>query len=74
VGGYNMLWGFFTEVHIATLVFAVLIIGWLHLLLKNKSQKTQTIVLFLCSLLGVGAIIFNLLKWGSPLEYLPLHL
>ena len=69
-----MLWGFFGIVHIVSLIFGAGIIVGLHFLLKNKSEKTKKIVLFCCSLLGIGAIIFNLVKWGSPLEYLPLHL
>jgi uncharacterized membrane protein YwaF len=31
-------------------------------------------VLAVLSFSGIAAIIFNLVSWGSPLEYLPLHL
>ena len=30
--------------------------------------------MFIFSLTGIAAITFNLLKWNSPLEYLPLHM
>jgi len=69
-----MKWGFFTPTHILTLILAVLMITCLYCGLKNKSQKFQTAVLFPLSLSGMAAIVYNLLRWGSPLEYLPLHL
>ena len=69
-----MLWGFFTLTHIITLIIAVLMIVGLYFVLKNKTQKTQTLVLGVLSFSGVAAIIFNLVTWGSPLEYLPFHL
>jgi uncharacterized membrane protein YwaF len=31
-------------------------------------------VLFILSLSGIAAIIFNLVTWGTPLEYLPFHM
>ncbi len=69
-----MLWGFFSACHIITLILVVGIIVALFFILKNKSQKTQTIVLGILSLAGIAAIIFNLIKWDSPIEYLPFHL
>ena len=69
-----MKWGFFTPVHIATLVLAALILGGLYHGLKNKSEKVQTLVLLPLSCSGIAAIIYNLLRWGEPLAYLPLHL
>lgn len=69
-----MKWGFVTPAHILTLVLAAVLITGLYYGLKNKSQKFQTAVLFTLSLSGIAAILFNLLRWGSPLEYLPLHL
>lgn len=69
-----MKWGFFGPVHIATLLFAMLMIWGLYMLLKGRSVKCQTIVLGVLSFSGIGAIIFNLVTWGSPWEYLPLHL
>ena len=70
----EMKWGFFTPTHILTLVLAAAMVIGLYYGLKNKSQKIQTMVLFPLSLSGIAAIIFNLVRWGSPLEYLPLHL
>lgn len=69
-----MVWGTFGSVHLATLIFAALILVGLYRLLKNRSVKVQTMVLGALSFSGIGAIFFNLLTWGSPLEYLPLHL
>lgn len=69
-----MKWGFFTPQHMLTLALAALMITGAYWGLKNKSQKIQTAVLFPLSLSGIAAIVYNLLRWGSPLEYLPLHL
>lgn len=69
-----MTWGSFGILHVASLFFAVGLIAGLWYLLKNKSQKTQIITLFILSLSGIAAIIFNLVKWGSPIEYLPFHM
>ena len=69
-----MKWGSFGSVHMATLALAVLMIALLYLVLKNKSQKVQTAVLFVLSFAGNAATVYNLLAWNSPLEYLPLHL
>ena len=69
-----MKWGFFTPQHILTLVLAAVMITGLYYGLKNKSEHIQTAVLFPLSLSGIAAIVYNLVTWGSPLEYLPLHL
>lgn len=69
-----MKWGFFTPAHILTLALAAAMLTALYYGLRNKSAKTQTAVLFVLSLSGIAAIVYNLLRWGSPLEYLPLHL
>lgn len=70
-----MLWGNpFHLVHVITLILAVLMITGLYFILKNKSEKTKVTVLGILSFSGIAAIIFNLVKWNSPLEYLPLHL
>ena len=69
-----MTWGTFGATHIITLVLAAVMNILLYLILKNKDKKTQTAVLFVISLSGIAAIIFNLLRWGSPIEYLPFHL
>ena len=69
-----MKWGFMTPQHIATLVLAAVILMGLYRFLKDRNEKTQTLVLFLWSCTGIAAIIYNLLRWGQPLAYLPLHL
>lgn len=69
-----MKWGFFTFAHIISLCVAIIINLILFIILKNKSEKTKTITLFILSLSGLAAIIFNLVMWDSPLEYLPLHM
>ena len=69
-----MEWGFMTPVHILTIIAAALMNIGLYYLLRNRSHKVQTAVLLPLSLLGVAAILFNLLMWDAPLQYLPLHL
>lgn len=69
-----MKWGSFGAVHIASLLLAAAIIAGLYFSLRKASGKTQTIVLGALSFSGIAAIIFNLVAWGSPVEYLPLHL
>ena len=69
-----MPWGTFTPQHIATLLLSVAVIVGLHFLLRKCSPKTQTATLFVLSFAGIAAILFNLLMWGFPLEYLPLHM
>lgn len=69
-----MKWGSFGPVHIATLIFAAAMIIGLFFVLRKVSRKVQTAVLGVLSFSGIAAIIFNLVTWGSPLEYLPLHL
>ena len=71
---YRMKWGTFGIVHIATLWLAAAAMVGLYFLLKNRSQKTQTIVLGILSFSGIAAVLFNLLSWGRPWVYLPLHL
>lgn len=68
------LWGLFGILHLSSLVLAAGIIFLLYFLLKNRSDKTKRIVMFILSLSGMAAVIYNLVTWGSPLEYLPLHL
>ena len=69
-----MIWGNFTFLHIITLIFALLINFILYLVIKKLSKQNQIFILTCLSFLGIGAIIYNLLAWNSPLEYLPLHL
>lgn len=69
-----MQWGTFTLTHIATLILAVGILVALYFVLRKAPQKEQIAVLGVLSFSGIGAIIYNLLAWGAPLAYLPLHL
>ena len=69
-----MTWGFLTVTHIVSLIFAVAMIVGLYFILKGRTERTKTIVLGILSFSGLAAIIYNLLVWNSPLEYLPFHL
>lgn len=69
-----MLWGSFGTVHILSLLFGAGMILGLYYLLRRCSAKVQTIILGVLSFSGIGAVIFNLVMWESPFEYLPLHL
>ena len=69
-----MKWGTFGLVHISSLVLATAAVFGLYYLLKYASQKVQTFVLGTLSFSGLAAVIFNLIAWNSPWEYLPLHL
>lgn len=70
----TLTWGTFGAVHLASLAVAVLLNVGLYFLLKRRSRRTQVILLGVLSFSGIAAILFNLLAWGSPLEYLPFHL
>ena len=69
-----MKWGNFSFVHILSLILAILFNIAIYFLIRKKSKLTQLFVLTMLSFLGILAIIFNLIMWKSPLEYLPLHL
>ena len=69
-----MVWGTFSIAHIISLVIAVLLNVITFLILKNKREKVKIIVLLSLSSFGILAIIFNLVAWNSPLEYLPFHM
>lgn len=69
-----MTWGTFGAVHIISLVVAAAMNIGLFFILKNRSDRVKIAVLFVFSLSGIAAIIFNLVNWGSPIEYLPFHL
>jgi uncharacterized membrane protein YwaF len=69
-----MLWGSFGVVHFATLAIAAAMLIGVYYLLKYLPQKARTIVLFCLSMMGIVAVVFNLVRWGTPLEYLPLHM
>ena len=69
-----MLWGSYGVVHIASLLISAAIIVGLYFVLRKCSERVKTIVLFILSFSGISAIIFNLVTWGSPIEYLPFHM
>lgn len=69
-----MAWGTFGTAHILSLVFALLLNVALYFVLKRCPQKLQISVLGILSFSGIAAIIYNLVAWDSPLEYLPFHL
>ena len=69
-----MEWGFLTTTHIITLIMAVLIIIGLYFLLKNKSDKTQFIIMFSLSFLGIAGILWGFYSRDSIWEALPLQL
>lgn len=69
-----MVWGTFTLTHIITLFISAASIVAIYYALKNKSEKTKLIVLFLLSLIGISGTVFNMVYWGSPIEYLPFHM
>lgn len=73
-GGDKMTWGTFGTLHIVTLVLSAAINIALYFILRNQTRRVQIITLFALSFAGIGAILFNLLTWNSPWEYLPLHL
>lgn len=70
----DMKWGSFGAVHFATLVLAVAMIVALYYVLKKANKKIQIAVLGVLSFSGIAAVIYNLLMWGDPINYLPLHL
>ena len=69
-----MQWGSFGIVHIVSLAAAAAMVAGLYFALKGKSARTQTAVLGVLSFSGIAAVLYNLLMWGEPLAYLPLHL
>lgn len=69
-----MTWGTFTPVHFATLALAALGLWGLYALLRHWGEKNRIALLGVLSFSGIGAIIFNLLAWNAPMDYLPLHL
>jgi uncharacterized membrane protein YwaF len=69
-----MLWGTFSLAHILSLVFAVILNIGLYFILKKCPKWLQLTILGILSLSGIAAIIYNLVTWNSPLEYLPFHL
>ncbi len=69
-----MQWGSFGIVHIATLVIAAALIAGGYFILKLLPEKIRYFTIFVLSCSGIVAIVYNLLAWDSPLEYLPFHM
>jgi uncharacterized membrane protein YwaF len=69
-----MTWGTFTPTHLASLASVGLFYVIMEWSLKRLPEKTQIWILGLLSLTGFAAGFYNLTTWGSPWEYLPLHL
>ena len=69
-----MVWGTFTLQHILSLLCIIIFATTLYFSLRRASNRIKTAVLFFVSLFGVVAIIFDIVHWGQPLLYLPLHL
>lgn len=70
----SVKWGSYGAIHIISIILVFAVIAALYFILKNKTDGTQRLVLFILSLWGPAAIIYNLTVWNTPLEYLPLHL
>lgn len=69
-----MTWGTFTIQHILSLAAIVTFAVSLHFILRRLSDKAKIRLLFAVSLVGVAAVLYDLVRWGQPLLYLPLHL
>lgn len=70
-----MKWGYpFQPVHLVTMVIAVALMVGVYFLLRILPERVRYGCLIGLSFLGIVAIIFNLVRWGSPLEYLPFHM
>lgn len=70
-----LLWGApFGTVHLITLAIAAVLIVGFYFLLKYLPERVRYICLLVLSFSGVVAIVYNLLAWDSPLEYLPFHM
>lgn len=70
----KMVWGTFGAAHILSLLAAALIIFGLYFAIRKLSIKWQTVILGILSFSGIAAVIYNLVAWNSPIEYLPFHL
>ena len=69
-----MQWGSFGIVHISTLVIAAALIVGVYFLLKYLPERVRYFSILALSCSGIVAIVYNLIAWGSPLEYLPFHM
>ncbi len=70
-----LLWGApFGTVHLVTLAIAAVLIVGFYFLLKYLPERVRYIFLLVLSFSGIVAVVYNLMAWGSPLEYLPFHM
>lgn len=69
-----MPWGHFSTAHITSLILVVVIGVLGYFLLRKKSEIVQKYFMIGLSMPGIFAIIYNLIAYGNPIEYLPLHM
>ena len=69
-----MQWGTFSITHIVSLLLSVGFTLGMHFVFRNRSKRTKKIFLVALSVPGLISIVWNMLQWGTPLEYLPLHM
>ena len=68
-----MIWGTFTDVHLATLAFALLFIVILYNVLQKKSRSGQILALFVLSFIPIGGVAYNLFTSEDMMAALPLE-
>ena len=64
-----MIWGTFSDTHIATLIFALVFVFILYRILVNHSRKFQILSLFVLSLALAVIVVYD----AMTSKYLPLH-
>ena len=69
-----MKWGSFGIVHILSLLIGAAMVVGLYFIVRRRSAKVQTIILGILSFSGIIAVSYDFFAWGSPFQYLPLHL
>ncbi len=69
-----MVWGSFGVVHITSLILAAAAILGGYFLMRKLPARVRHAMMIVLSVPGLYAIVYNLTKWGTPLEYLPLHM
>ena len=70
-----LVWGApFQTIHLITLAIAAALIVGVYFLLKYLPERARYYTMLALSCSGLVAIVYNLLAWGSPLEYLPFHM
>ena len=69
-----MKWGSFGVVHIVSLILGAALIVGLYFILRRCKPKTQILILGLLSFSGIIGVSYDFFAWGSPFQYLPLHL